>query len=47
MNEYHNDFDSAYKDRNLFFVFDKEKDEYIGSDETYHWVANDRLKAGA
>ena len=37
------DFDSAYKDRNLFFVFGKEKDEYIGSDETYHWVANDRF----
>ena len=36
-------FDSSYRDRNLFFVFDKESDEYIGSDENYHFVTNDRF----
>ena len=37
------DFDSSYRDQNLLFVFDTENDEYIGSDENYHFVANDRF----
>ena len=36
-------FDSSHRDRNLLFVFDTENDEYIGSDENYHFVANDRF----
>ena len=36
------DFDHSYRDRNLFFVFDKEKDEFIGSDPDYHFIASDR-----
>ena len=36
------DFDNSYRDRNLVFVFDKEKDEFIGSDPDYHFIANDR-----
>ena len=36
------DFDNSYWDSNLFFVFDKEKDEFIGSDPDYHFIANDR-----
>ena len=37
------DFDVAYQDRNLFFVFDSEKDEFIGSNPDYHFIANDRF----
>ena len=37
------DFDAAYRDRNLFFVFDSEKDEFIGSDTDHHFIANDRF----
>ena len=36
-------FDSSFEDRNLFFVFDTENDEYIGSDENDHLVGNDRF----
>ena len=36
------DFSNSYWDRNLFFVFDKEKDEFISSDADYHFIANDR-----
>ena len=36
-------FDSSYRDRNLFFILNPEKDEYIGSDRNYHFVANDRF----
>ena len=35
-------FDNSYQDRNLFFVFDKEKDEFIGSDPDYHVIVNSR-----
>ena len=35
-------FDNSYRDRNLFFVFDKENDEFIGSDPGYHFIENDR-----
>ena len=34
-------FDNSYRDRNLLFVFDKENDEFIGSDPGYHFIAND------
>ena len=37
------DFDAAYRDRNLFFVFDSEKGEFMGSDPDYHFIANDRF----
>ena len=37
------DFDAAYRGRNLFFVFDSEKDEFIGSDPDYYFIANDRF----
>ena len=37
------DFDVAYQDRNLFFVFDSEKNEFIGSNPDYHFIANDRF----
>ena len=33
-------FDATYQDRNLFFVFDSEKDEFIGSDPDYHFIVN-------
>ena len=36
------DFDNSYRERSLFFVFDKEKDEYIDSDPDYHFIANDK-----
>ena len=36
-------FDSSYQDRNLFFIFDPKKDEFIGSDPNYHFIANDRF----
>ena len=36
-------FDSSYRDENLFFIFDTENDEYIGSDENYHFVAHDKF----
>ena len=36
------DFDNSYRDRNLLFVFDKEKDEFIGSDPDYHFIAKNR-----
>ena len=36
------DFDHSYRDRHLFFVFDKEKDEFIGLDLDFHFIANDR-----
>ena len=35
-------FDNSYRDRNLFFIFNKEKDEFIGSDPDYHFIGNDR-----
>ena len=34
------DFDVANWDRNLLFVFDSEKDEFIGSDPDYHFIVN-------
>ena len=34
--------DAAQRDRNLFFVFDSEKDEFIGSDPDYHFTASNR-----
>ena len=34
------DFDAAYQDRNLFFVFDPEQDEFVSSDPDYHFIAN-------
>ena len=34
-------FDNSYRDRNLLFVFDKENDEFIGSDPGYHFIVND------
>ena len=37
------DFDAAYRDRNLSFVFDTEKDEFISLDLDYHFIANDRF----
>ena len=37
------DFDAAYWDRKLFFVFDPEQDEFIGSDPDYHFIANNRF----
>ena len=37
------DFNAVYQDRNLFFVLDPEKDEFIGSDLDYHYIANDRF----
>ena len=37
------DFDAAYQNRNLFFVFDSEKGEFMGSDPDYHFIANDRF----
>ena len=37
------DFDATYQDRNVFFVFDSEKDEFIGSDPDHHFTANDRF----
>ena len=36
-------FDSSCRNRNLFFLFDTENDEYIASDENYHFVANNRF----
>ena len=36
-------FDAAYRDRNLFFVFDPKNDEFISSDSDYHFIANDRF----
>ena len=36
-------FDAAYRDRNLFFVFDSEKYEFLGSDPHYHFIANERF----
>ena len=36
-------FDSSYQDRDLFFVIDPEKDEFIGSDPNYHFIMNDRF----
>ena len=36
------DFGNSYRDRNLFLLFDKEKDEFVGSDLDYHFIANDR-----
>ena len=36
------DFNNSYQDKNLFFVFDTEKDEFIGLDPDYHFIANDR-----
>ena len=37
------DFDGAYWERNFFFVFDSEKDEFISSDPDYHFIANNRF----
>ena len=37
------DFDAAYRDRNLFLVFDTEKDESVGSDPGYRLIANSRF----
>ena len=36
-------FDCSYRNRNLLFVFDTENNGYIGSDENYHFAANDRF----
>ena len=36
-------FDAAYRDRNLIFVFDFEKYEFIGSDPDSHFMANGKF----
>ena len=36
------DFNNSYQDKNLFFVFDTEKDEFISLDPDYHFIANNR-----
>ena len=36
------DFNNSYRDRNLFFVFHKEKDEFIVLEADYHFIANNR-----
>ena len=36
-------FQSSDQDRNLFFILDPKKDEFIGSDPNYHFAANDRF----
>ena len=36
-------FDSSYQDRDVFGIFDPEKDEFIGFDPNYHVIANKRF----
>ena len=43
-NRYNFDFDSYYPDINLYFIFDKENDEFIGSDSNYHPLANNKFQ---
>ena len=43
-NRYNFDFDSCYRDINLYFIFDKENDELIGSNSNYHLLANNKFQ---
>ena len=43
-NRYNFEFNSYYQDLNLYFIFDKENDEFIGSDSNYHLLANDKFQ---
>ena len=38
------DFDSYYRDINLYFIFDKENAEFIGSESNYHLLANNKFQ---
>ena len=38
---YNFDFDSVYRDRNMFFIFDRSHDEFIGTDPRWHSFTND------
>ena len=43
-NHYNFDFDSYYRDINLYFILDKENNEFIGSDSNNHLLANDKFQ---
>ena len=45
-NRYNFDFESYYRDINFYFTFDKENDEFIGSDSNEHLLENDKFQRG-